>query len=160
MNTSRIIRALQERFRGETIEARRVPMDESIIALPRDCIHPAVEMLIDDFALRHLSTITGEDQGHAIRLLYHFWGGRGLTLATTLPRETPTIASLTDLIPGATFYEREVSEMLGVNFSGHQSLRPLLLPEDWEGGPPLRRSDSTLCPRNANVDSGKQEDEL
>ena len=28
---------------------------------------------------------------------------------------------------------------LGVTFEGHQGLEPLLLPEDWDAGPPLRR---------------------
>jgi NADH:ubiquinone oxidoreductase subunit C len=29
--------------------------------------------------------------------------------------------------------------MLGVTFLGHPNPQPLLLPEDWEGDPPLRR---------------------
>jgi len=65
-----------------------------------------------------------------IELLYHFWDGGGLTLRTSLPREEPHIATLTDLIPGAAFYEREVSEMLGVTFDGHPDLRALLLPAE------------------------------
>ena len=39
-------------------------------------------------------------------------------------------------------YEREVSEMLGVAFAGHPNLHALLLPDDWEGEPPLRYSPS------------------
>jgi NADH-quinone oxidoreductase subunit C len=32
-----------------------------------------------------------------------------------------------------------VAEMLGVTFEGHPDPRPLLLPDDWEGGAPLRQ---------------------
>lgn len=137
-----ILQALRETFPAETIEAQAVPMDETFIALPPDCVHLAVQVLIERFDLGHLSTITGQDTGNEIELLYHFWGGGGLTLRTSLPREKPHIATLTDLIPGAAFYEREVREMLGVTFDGFPIPRPLLLPDDWDGEPPLRQGES------------------
>jgi NADH-quinone oxidoreductase subunit C len=118
-----------------------VPIDETFVALPAGCVHPATQVLVERFDLRHLSTITGQDTGSEIELLYHFWDGTGLTLRTSLPREEPHIATLTDLIPGAAFYEREVSEMLGVTFDGHPDPRALLLPDDWDGEPPLRQQE-------------------
>jgi len=127
-----ILQALRETFPAETIEAQPVPISETFVALSPDCIHRAAQVLVERFDLRHLSTITGQDTGSEIELLYHFWDGGGLTLRTSLPREEPHIATLTDLIPGAAFYEREVSEMLGVTFDGHPDPRPLLLPNDWD----------------------------
>ena len=127
-----ILQVLREIFPTETIEVQAVPIDESFIALPPNCIHHATEVLVERFDLRHLSTITGQDTGSAIELLYHFWDGGGLTLRTSLPRNEPHIATLTDLIPGAALYEREVCEMLGVTFDGHPDPRPLLLPDDWD----------------------------
>ena len=41
--------------------------------------------------------------------------------------------------PSAAWYERETHELFGIDFAGHSDLRPLLLPEDWKGTPPLRR---------------------
>ena len=127
-----ILQVLREIFPTETIDVQAVPIDESFIALPPNCIHHATEVLVDRFDLRHLSTITGQDTGSAIELLYHFWDGGGLTLRTSLPRNEPHIATLTDLIPGASLYEREVCEMLGVTFDGHPDPRPLLLPDNWD----------------------------
>ncbi len=132
MHPEAILQALQETFPAETIEAQAVPIGETFVELSPDCIHPAAQVLVERFGLRHLSTITGQDTGSEIELLYHFWDGGGLTLRTSLPREEPHIATLTDLIPGAAFYEREVSEMLGVTFDGHPNPRPLLLPDDWD----------------------------
>lgn len=132
-----ILQALRETFPTKTIEAQPVPMDETFVELPPDCIHPAVRLLVERFDLRHLSTITGQDTGSEIELLYHLWDGQGLTLRTSLLREEPHIATLTDLIPGAAFYEREVSEMLHVTFNGHPDPRQLLLPDDWDGEAPL-----------------------
>jgi len=137
MNLDLILEALRETLPAETIEAQLVPMDEAFVELLPDCIHPAVKLLVERFDLRHLSTITGQDTGSKIELLYHFWDRGGLTLRTSLPREEPHIATLTDLIPGAAFYEREVSEMLHVTFDGHPNPSALLLPEDWDGEAPL-----------------------
>jgi len=139
MNVDLILNMLREIFPTKTIEAQSAPMDETFVELPPDCIPPAVKLLVERFDLRHLSTITGQDTGREIELLYHFWDGGGLTLRTSLPREEPHIATLTDLIPGAAFYEREVSEMLDVTFDGHPDLRALLLPDDWDGEAPLRQ---------------------
>jgi len=155
MNVDLILEALRDTFPAETIEARPVPMDETFVALPPDCIRPAVRLLIEQFDLRHLSTITGLDTGSEIELLYHFWDGRGLTLRTSLPREEPHIATMTDLIPGAAFYEREVSEMLGVTFDGHPDLRALLLPEDWDGEAPLRKQPSPTPTASGGTGEGK-----
>jgi len=141
MHLEAILQALRETFPAETIEAQPVPIGETFVALSPDCIHPAAQVLVERFDLCHLSTITGQDTGNAIELLYHFWDGQGLTLRTSLPREEPHVATLTDLIPGATFYEREVSEMLGVTFDGHPDPRPLLLPDDWDGEAPLRQQE-------------------
>jgi len=139
MNVDLILNVLREIFPTKTIEAQSAPMDETFVELPPDCIPPAVKLLVERFDLRHLSTITGQDTGREIELLYHFWDGGGLTLRTSLPREEPHIATLTDLIPGAAFYEREVSEMLDVTFDGHPDLCALLLPDDWDGEAPLRQ---------------------
>ena len=141
MNVELILQALRETFPAETVEAQAAPIGETFVALPVDCIHLAAQVLVKRFDLRHLSTITGQDTGSEIELLYHFWDGAGLTLRTSLPREEPHIATLTDLIPGAAFYEREVSEMLGVTFDGHPDPRALLLPDDWDGEPPLRQQE-------------------
>jgi NADH-quinone oxidoreductase subunit C len=41
--------------------------------------------------------------------------------------------------PGAEYHERETFEMLGVKFDGHPDMRGILLPEDWNDIPPLRK---------------------
>jgi NADH-quinone oxidoreductase subunit C len=68
---------------------------------------------------------------------------RTALLRTRVPEGTAA-PSLTPLFPGAAWHERETFEMFGLEFSGFQDhsdlgLRPLLLPEGFEGHP-LRKS--------------------
>jgi NADH:ubiquinone oxidoreductase subunit C len=137
------IKALLEAF-GETcpdhiFEARTMPVDETVIEVPAACLEHVVGVLRAEFSVHHLSTITGQDRGTELELLYHFWHGRGITLRVSLPRDDARVPSLIEAIPGVDFYEREVGEMLGVTFEGHPGPEHLLLPDDWESEPPLRK---------------------
>jgi NADH-quinone oxidoreductase subunit C len=67
-----------------------------------------------------------------------------LLLRTRLPADDLTVASATAVWPGAAWHERETHEMFGVEFTGFDDgtgmgLRPLLLPDGFEGTP-LRKS--------------------
>jgi len=158
MNVDLVLEALHEHFPTDPLEPRIVPVDETIVTLTPENVRPAVQMLIERFDLRHLSAITGIDTGDEIELLYHFWDGQGLTLRTSLPRENSHTVTLIDLIPGAAFYEREVSEMLHVLFDGHPTPDRFLLPDDWEGEPPLRRGVPLAC-QTDNLENGELSDQ-
>lgn len=68
---------------------------------------------------------------------------RGLLLRTRVADGTP-LTSVTDVFAGAAWHERETFEMFGIAFDGYDDgtglgLRPLLLPDGFEGTP-LRKS--------------------
>ncbi len=56
-------------------------------------------------------------------------------LKVGLPADEPHVASVTPLWPSADFLEREVYDLMGINFDGHPDLRRILMPEDWKGHP-------------------------
>ena len=69
---------------------------------------------------------------------------RRLLLRTRVSEADLTLPSLTALWPGVAWHERETAEMFGVDFTGFDDgsglgLRPLLLPDGFEGTP-LRKS--------------------
>ena len=90
-----------------------------------------------------LVTASGMEMEKEFEILYHFAldsEHRLVMLRVRLPKDNPSVPSLANLIKGAEFIEREIHELLGIDFPDHPNLKPLLLPEDWpEGFYPLRR---------------------
>jgi formate hydrogenlyase subunit 5 len=79
-----------------------------------------------------LSAITGVDLGQAIELMYHIrTKGAIVTVRTQVPKEDARIKTITDLLPGANFHEREVADLFGVTFEGHPTPERLLLADYW-----------------------------
>jgi len=77
-----------------------------------------------------------------MEILYHFTFDEvnlTTTFRTKLDKNHLEIESLAPLFKGADWIEREIHEMLGINFKGHPNLTRLLLPDEWpEGVYPLR----------------------
>ncbi len=63
-----------------------------------------------------------------------------VVLEASLPSPLPKVPSITPIIPGANWGEREVRDMVGIEFEGHPELKRLVLPHNWpEEIHPLRK---------------------
>jgi Ni,Fe-hydrogenase III component G len=94
--------------------------------------------------LGYLAAITGLDPGleaETLEVLYHFCTGAAIiTLRVPVPRRAPVVPSLSQIIPSAEVFERELQEMFGVMVSGLPIKEHLYLPEDWPDATyPLRK---------------------
>ena len=125
---------------GESV-ARIEPINrETVYALPVEKWLDVVAVLTGELGIRHLSAISAQQRDASqgeIEVMVHFWQGRGITFVLTLPADNPEIPSITAIIPGADFYEREAAEMFGINFTGRKATPHLLLPDDWDQAPPF-----------------------
>ncbi len=134
----RIKAALGERLVAmQDKSARRVFLEVS----PNDV--PDVSRLMIDELQARFQIATGVDTPDAIEVMYH-WAfdrlGCVVTVRTRLERDDPQIDSIAPFCPAAEWIEREMWELLGIQFRDHPDLRHLLLSEDWpEGKYPLRR---------------------
>jgi len=91
-----------------------------------------------------MSIATGIDTRTGIEMLYHMAFDKHalvVTVRTVVEKPELKMPTLTDIIPAANWIEREIHEMLGVDFIGHPNLDRLLLPDDWEEGKyPFRKN--------------------
>jgi NADH-quinone oxidoreductase subunit C len=103
--------------------------------------------------------LTGVDElAEGFRIVAHLFSldERHHVLVRTLtPREEPVVATATGVYRGANWHERETFEMFGVVFDGHPDLKPLLLPDGFEGNP--LRKDFVLAARVAKAWPGAKE---
>jgi NADH-quinone oxidoreductase subunit C len=58
-----------------------------------------------------------------------------IRLKVKLSGQDPNVESLASLWPGASPFEREVYDLMGIRFQGHPDLRRIMMPDDWEGHP-------------------------
>ncbi len=61
--------------------------------------------------------------------------GERLLVSTRVPYDDASVPTLTGVFVGANFYEREVYDLMGIEFVGHPDLTRILMPDDWEGHP-------------------------
>lgn len=61
-----------------------------------------------------------------------------ITVRVRVGVDAPSVPTVIGLFPGANHPEREVFDMFGVVFDGHDDLRRILMPEDYEGFPQRR----------------------
>ncbi|MGW8289340.1 MAG: NADH-quinone oxidoreductase subunit D-related protein, partial [Candidatus Bathyarchaeia archaeon] len=126
---------------ADSIVELKVPRPRKAYVLLKPERHrDAISLLLKNVKEPMLSTISGVDLGDEIELNYHMACKGTVTIKNRVNRDKPVTKTITDILPGANLYEREIFDLLGVVFEGHPSLERLLLPEAWpQGNYPLRR---------------------
>ncbi len=156
MNSQDIIEKIKERFEADiklqqkAHGVKKIKEETIFVRIKREDFRKFVEFLFDIEKYPHFSVISATDLGEEIELLYHFSVGYGefngekmISLGVKLPKKDLKIESITDLIPGALISEREIHEMVGVDFIGLKDTRHFFLPENWpEGKYPWRRDET------------------
>lgn len=96
--------------------------------------HAGFEMFIDLTAVDYYRQRSGPRFDIVIGLL-SLQHNQRLRIRVGVDGDVPTAPSITDVYPGANFYEREVFDLFGIDFTGHPDLTRIMLPDDWEGHP-------------------------
>ena len=111
------------------------------VSVKREAFRKAVEHICQLQEHPHLAIISSSDLGDSVELIYHFtiyYGNHlkeiSLGLRVKLPKTDLKIPTVTDIIPGALFTERETQEMMGVEVVGIPDKRRLFLPDDFPKG--------------------------
>ena len=103
---------------------------------------------LNSIGFDHVKSVTGVDypEEKKIDIVYHVSAFENTELAkfilelkTSVDRFDPRIKSLIKIWPSAEYPERETTDLMGVTFDGQPQKERLMLLENFEGGPPLRK---------------------
>jgi len=129
----------KQRFAGKVLEISDAKLDPWMVVEPAAIVEVGGFLKDDpETAMDCLSNQSGVDYKDRIEVVYHLFSYRhrhNAILKVKLPRDNPSVPTLEGLWKSANWMEREIFDLLGVNFEGHSDLRRLLMPEDWPGYP-------------------------
>ncbi|NQX70604.1 NADH-quinone oxidoreductase subunit C [Paenibacillus alba] len=96
----------------------------------------------------YLRNLSGVDQETHLEVAYHLLSlthKQEYCVKVKTDREQPSIPSVALTWPTADWNEREVYDLLGIDFPGHPNLVRIMMPDDWVGHP-LRKDYEPLDP--------------
>lgn len=92
-----------------------------------------------DTSFDYLFCLSGVDYGDALGVVYHLESLKHrhcvVVKCKTSNRENPVIPTVCDIWRTAEFLEREVYDLLGIDFTNHPDMRRLFLEDNWVGHP-------------------------
>ncbi len=117
------------------------------ISAPQSLMREVSLFSRDTLGFDHIGTVSGVDWIAKNELEVEYFVGSTkpgqedfiLAVSERVPRDNPVVPTLIDVWKGAEYHERETHEMFGINFQGHPNQSHILLPEDWNDLPPLRK---------------------
>ena len=101
------------------------------------------------FSFDRMGNITAVDYREYIEMVYMLYSrgfDKWVTVKCRLDRERPVAESMTQVWPGTEFEEREIYDLMGVEFLHHPDLRRILMPDNYAAHP-LRKDFVPLQPK-------------
>jgi NADH-quinone oxidoreductase subunit C len=159
MDASAIIDILTPLVPGASLQVGR-SVDFATLYVPADALVATCRALHDTPSLRFdtIIEVTAADyfpREPRFEVVYHLLSiPNRLRVRLKVPvGEGGTVPTVQGIWKGAGWPEREVWDMFGIVFAGHNDLRRLLMPEDWEGYPArkdypvqIRKATQTYAP--------------
>src|SRR3954468_10642959 len=135
------VAAAVEAFDSDAVRTGKLERGELTLEIAPAKIASVCGFLKFDQKFIRLSPVTAVDRSPAeprFEVVYHLHSierNERLRLKARLSAAQPGIESVTSVWRGANWYEREVFDLFGINFTGHPDLRRIMMPDDWDGYP-------------------------
>lgn len=139
-----MLEQIKEKFLDDVYETSEFRGD-LVVVLNKKVIKDAMQFLKTDSALQFnmLMDLTAVDylwQGRIPRfdVVYHLFSmskKHRLRIKTGVDEKDPAIDSLVSLWPIANWFEREVWDLFGIQFTGHPNLTRIMMYEGFKGHP-------------------------
>lgn len=119
-------------------EERSERLQEQTLLVPRENLNSVAKILRDKFGFQFLLDVCGVDYPERtprFDVVYHLFNDTEnhrlrIKVQTT---DTEGVATVTDVWPGANWFERETFDLFGIPFQGHPDLRRLLCHHEFVG---------------------------
>ncbi|NJE85390.1 hydrogenase [Thermococcus sp. CX2] len=143
----KVVEAIKSRFPNVEAEIRENKLGRKRIwvRVSREDYKPLMAFLMELDPQAHYSIGIEQDFGDSLGFMSHLTlfyeddPAVSLLVEVKVPKDDPTLPDISDIFPIALQFEREVMEMVGLDFEGAPDKRRLFLPEDFpEGIYPLR----------------------
>ncbi len=115
----------------KTIEV--INIKRLMIYIPRELLLKIADHLFNELGMRYI-IVTAMDSKEGFEIIYHFSddsSGWIINLNVIIPREKPEIESLTPVIYGVEWIEREIMDILGIKFLDHPKPERFIFAESW-----------------------------
>ncbi|MGO4692812.1 NADH-quinone oxidoreductase subunit C [Paenibacillus sp. 2TAB26] len=114
--------------------------DMPMIILRNEHWREAAKMLKEHEQLQfnYLRNVSGVDYETHIEVVYHMISlgtKKEVGIKIKTEREASAVYSATPVWATANWNEREIYDLLGVDFPGHPDMRRIMMPDDWVGHP-------------------------
>ncbi|MFF2158797.1 NADH-quinone oxidoreductase subunit C [Paenibacillus chitinolyticus] len=86
----------------------------------------------------YLRSVSGVDLGNQLEVVYHLLSiplRKEYGVRVRTEREAPSVPSVVSVWPTADWNEREIYDLLGIDFPGHPNLTRIMMPDEWVGHP-------------------------
>jgi len=141
MNIEVYNKELKEKFK-DIIDIEIITEKRLMVHIPKELLLKITEFMFSELGYRYI-IVSGMDSKDGYEIIYHYSDDRTgwiMNLNVLLPHDKPEIESITPVVYGAEWIERELMDILGIKFLNHPKPERLLMSEDWpEGEYPLRR---------------------
>lgn len=141
MDAASIHNKLKDGFPEHVGEADLAARNPAIFVAPAGIVpvcrflHDAPDLRFD--CLSNESAVDFKARG-VLQVVYHLYSyahRHSIVLKVDAPRDNPVVPTVESVWRAANWLEREIYDLMGIDFSGHSDLRRLLMPEDWIGHP-------------------------
>jgi NADH-quinone oxidoreductase subunit C len=106
---------------------------QPIIIVQANAIHQIISELKGHLGYTYLNDLTGAhyplNEGNEFQVVYHVHNlpeNVRLRIKVNLPKENPSIPSISDIFSGANWMERETFDFFGIEFTSHPNLTRIL----------------------------------
>jgi len=141
MNIDGYIKDLKGKF-PTILKAVVVNKKRLMVYIPKDILLKITDYWFNDLNYRYV-IVTAMDSKEGYEIIYHFSDDRTgwmMNLNVVIPHDKPEIESVTPVIYGIEWIEREIMDLLGIKILNHPKPERFLFAESWpEGEYPYRR---------------------